>query len=59
MSEELENAIQVLTQSFSDLRLVARGLKVDPEEVAKELAKAEPDTAEYVALGILHELNPI
>ena len=58
MSEELENAIQVLTTSFCDLRLVAQGLRVDPEEVAQELEKATPDTAEYVALGILASLNP-
>lgn len=59
MSEELENAIQVLTASFSDLKLVARGLRVDPAEVAEELSKATPDTAEYVALGILHDMNPV
>jgi hypothetical protein len=59
MSDELENAIQVLTTSFSDLRMVARGLRVNPEEVAEELVKATPDTAEFVVLNILHELNPI
>lgn len=59
MSEELEQAIQVLTTSFNDLKLVARGLKVDPEEVAKEFANSDPDTAEHIALGILASMNPV
>ena len=57
MSEELENALAVLTSTYQDLHLVARGLKVDAEEVAEELSKATPDTAEFVALEVLSKYH--
>jgi hypothetical protein len=53
MTEELETALAALTSTYQDLHLIARGLKVDAEEVAEELAKATPDTAEFVALEVL------
>lgn len=53
MSDELKAAIELLTSSYGDLRLVAQGIHVDQEEVHEALAEAEPDTPEFVALTIL------
>jgi len=58
MSEELQAAIFALTETYQSLHLVARGLRVDAAEVAEELAKATPDTAEHIALTVLAEVNP-
>lgn len=49
------DAIKVIVTSYGDIELVARGLVVDADELAK--AKAAPDTAEAVALALLKKYN--
>jgi hypothetical protein len=54
----LQDAIDVLVSTYDSLDVVARGLEVDAKEVADALAKATPDTAEFVVLGYLAKYNP-
>jgi len=58
ISAQLKAAINALTTTYQDLELTARGLVVDAQEVARALAAATPDTAEYVALQLLQKQNP-
>lgn len=53
MSEQLAAAIQTLISTYQDPVLIARGLVIDPQEVASELAQAIPDSSEGAALRIL------
>lgn len=53
MSPELTAAIELLTTTRGDLDLAAVGLAVDGAEVAQELTKANPDSAQAVALRCL------
>ena len=53
MSEQLAAAIQTLISTYQDPVLIARGLVIDPQEVALELAQAIPDSSEGAALRIL------
>lgn len=55
---KLSEAIEVLTTTYQSLDSVASGLPVDAKEVADALAKADPDSAEYVALQALAKFNP-
>jgi hypothetical protein len=41
------------------LDLVAQGLEVKASEVATALAKAKPDTTEFVCLTVLARYNPV
>lgn len=59
MSEQLDKAVEVLTSTFQSLDYIARALPVDAKEVADALAKATPDTAEYIALQALAQCNPL
>ena len=54
----LDEAIETLASTYADPVLVARGLPVDAKEVAVALAKASPDTTEFVALTLLAQANP-
>ena len=54
----LTEAIETLATTYSDPVLIARGLPVDAKEVADALAKATPDTTEFVALTLLAQFNP-
>lgn len=54
----MNEIIEQMVGHYGDLRAFARGLPVDAAEVAAALAQAEPDTAEFVCLQILSELNP-
>jgi len=54
----LVDAIEALTTTYQSLDLVAVGLQVDAKEVSDALAKATPDTAEFVALTVLAKYNP-
>ena len=54
----LKTAITTLTTTYQSLDLVAQGLEVNAKEVAEALAKATPDTADFVALTMLAKYNP-
>ena len=51
----VNDAIDAIVTSYGDLDLVARGLVVDADELAK--ATAKPDTAEAIALTLLKKYN--
>ena len=51
----VNDAIDAIVTSYGDLNLVARGLVVDADELAK--ATAKPDTAEAIALALLKKYN--
>jgi hypothetical protein len=53
----LDEAIETLATTYADPVLIARGLPVDAKEVADALAKATPDTPEFVALTLLSKFN--
>ena len=53
----LESAVDVLVSTYQSLDVIARGLVVDPQEVADALAIAELDSPEMVALEILQKYN--
>jgi hypothetical protein len=53
---KLDQAIEVLSSTYMSLEAVARGLEVDPVEIEKALAKAEPDTTEFVCLTTLAKI---
>jgi hypothetical protein len=55
---KLSDAIDVLVTTYQSLDAVALGLPVDAKEVQAALAKAKPDTAEFVALTVLAKYNP-
>lgn len=54
----VKDAVAELTSTYRSLDEVARTLPVDANEVAAALAKADPDTAEGVALQALAKFNP-
>lgn len=55
----LQDAIEVLANTYQSLDVVARGLPVDAEEVEKALETAQPDTTEYVCLVALQKAHPV
>ena len=55
---QLSEAIEILTSTYQSLDSVALGLPVDAKEVNDALAKANPDSAEFVALQALAKVNP-
>ena len=55
---KLSEAIELLTSTYQSLDSVASGLPVDAKEVNDALAKADPDSAEYVALQALAKFSP-
>jgi adenylosuccinate lyase len=55
---KLSEAIELLTSTYQSLDSVASGLPVDPKEINDALSKANPDSAEYVALQALAKFNP-
>lgn len=56
---KVTDAVEVLVTTYQSLDSVAQGLEVKASEVAAALAKAKPDTAEYVALTVLAKFNPV
>lgn len=52
---KLADAIEMIVTSYGDLDLVARGLVVSAAELKK--AKADPDSAEAIALALLKKYN--
>jgi hypothetical protein len=55
---KITEALEILTTTYQSLDAVAMGLEVDAKEVADALAKANPDSAEYIALQVLAKYNP-
>jgi hypothetical protein len=55
---KLLEAIEILTSTYKGLDAVASSLPVDAKEVNEALNKADPDSAEYVALQALAKFNP-
>jgi hypothetical protein len=55
---KLSDAVELLTSTYQSIDAVALGLPVDAKEVADALAKANPDSAEYVALQALAKHHP-
>lgn len=55
---KLSEAIELLTTTYQSLDSVASGIQVDAKEVNEALNKADPDSAEYVALKALEKFNP-
>lgn len=56
---KVADAVEVLATTFQSLDAVAKGLQVKPNEVATALAKAKPDTLEFVCLTVLAKYNPV
>lgn len=56
---KLKDVLATMVSSYSDLTLLARGQVVDANEVAQAIAKANPDSAEMVALQALAKWNPV
>jgi hypothetical protein len=56
---KLKDVLAVMVSSYSDLTLLAKGQVVDANEVAQAIAKADPDSAEMVALQALAKWNPV
>ena len=52
---KVTDAIEMIVTSYGDIEVVARGLVVDADELAK--ATAKPDTAEVIALALLKKYN--
>ena len=56
---KLKDVLATMVSSYSDLTLLARGQVVDANEVAQAIAKADPDSAEMVALQALAKWNSV
>jgi len=56
---KVADAVEVLATTYQSLDAVAQGLEVKASEVATALAKAKPDTTEFVCLTILAKFNPV
>ena len=56
---KLKDVLAVMVSSYSDLTLLAKGQVVDANEVAQAITKADPDSAEMVALQALAKWNPV
>lgn len=58
MSKQLDEALEHLTTTYQSLAEAAVGYRntLDAKEIKTRLAKAKPDTAEYVALSQLSVL---
>lgn len=55
----LDDALAVLTTTYQDMALMARGMDIDPAEIASALLTAEADSAEGVALRMLAQMYPV
>ena len=54
----LDDAIETLTNHYGSLDVMAQRLEVDAKQVADALAKANPDSSEFIALTYLAKYNP-
>jgi hypothetical protein len=55
----LADTVAEIAASYGDIRALAMSASVSAKEVAAALAKAKPDTAEFVVLSLLAEFNPV
>ncbi len=53
MSKTLDDALDVMSSTYLPFDVVVRGMVLDAKEVAEALAKAIPDTQEFVSLQFL------
>ena len=56
---KVADAVEVLATTYQALDMVAQALEVKAGEVATALAKAKPDTVEYICLTVLARYNPV
>lgn len=56
---KIADAIEVLANTYQSLDMIAQGLEVKASDVATALAKAKPDTVEFVCLSVLAKYNPV
>lgn len=56
---KVADAVSVLATTYLSLDVVARGLEVTAAEVTAALAKAKPDTVEFVCLTVLAQYNSV
>jgi len=56
---KVADAVEVLATTYQSLDAIAQGLEVKANEVATALAKAKPDTVEFVCLTVLARYNPV
>lgn len=55
----LDETVKFLATTTMPLDLAVRGCQIDADEVAQALAKAKPDTAEFLCLSLLAKANPV
>jgi predicted ABC-type ATPase len=55
----LTQVLAEMTSSYMSLDVLARSQNVNADDVAKAIIKAEPDSAEMVALQALAKWNPV
>lgn len=56
---KIADAVKLLTSTYGDLAVMARGIQVDQAELSAALAKAAPDSADAVVLRLLVKPTPI
>jgi hypothetical protein len=55
----LTDVVKEISESYGDIRALARSAAVSPKEVAAALAKAKPGTVDHVVLSLLAEYHPV
>lgn len=55
----IDDAVEILANTYESLITVAQGLPVDAEEAELAFEDATPDTTEYVCLQALVQTHPI
>jgi predicted ABC-type ATPase len=56
---DLTQVLAEMTSSYVCLDVLARSQNVNADDVAKAIVKADPDSAEMVALQALAKWNPV
>lgn len=56
---KVADAVDVLATTYQSLDMIAQGLEVKASDVAAALAKAKPDTVEFICLTVLARYNPV
>ena len=55
----LSAIVKEIAASYGDIHAQSRAAQVSPKEVAAALAKAKPDTAEFVVLSLFSQYHPV
>jgi endonuclease/exonuclease/phosphatase (EEP) superfamily protein YafD len=55
----LTQVLAEMTSSYMSLDVLARSQNVNANDVAKAIAKADPDSAEMIVLQALAKFNPV